>query len=161
MINRILEHNRDFPEKHWEDFIILLTLLSVAAIHYFIYSKMAFLDFFYLLIVLAGYYVGKRLAILGAFFANLMVWLFIFADQNSYTRSASALNTHLDLTVWGGFLILAAWLIGTLSEKRKQELQASRRLCEDLELSNQRLIERTRQLENQLKPQPQADAYGS
>ena len=63
--------------------------------------------------------------------------------------------------MWGGFLILAAWLIGTLSEKRKQELQASQRLCEELERSNQRLIERTRQLENQLKPQPQANAYES
>ena len=83
--------NKDYPDKNWEDIIILLTLLSAAAIHYFIYSKMAFLDFFYLLVVLAGYYVGKRLAILGAFFANLMVWLFIFADQNPYNPSTSTL----------------------------------------------------------------------
>ena len=67
MINKILDPNRDNPDKHWEDIIILLSLLSVAAIHYFIYSKMAFLDFFYLLVVMAGYYVGKRLAILGPF----------------------------------------------------------------------------------------------
>ena len=161
MPNSLPAESENFTDKHWEDFIILLTLLSVAAIHYFIYSKIAFLDFFYLLIVLAGYYVGKRLAILGAFFANIMVWVFILLDQSSYFRSSNSLEVHLDLTVWGGFLILAAWLIGTLSEKRKQELQASRRLCEELERSNQRLIERTRQLENQLKPQPQANAYGS
>ena len=155
MINKILGHNRDNPDKHWEDIIILLSLLSVAAIHYFIYSKMAFLDFFYLLVVLAGYYVGKRLAILGAFFANLMVWLFIFADRNPYIPSTTGtLNTQLDLTVWGGFLILAAWLIGTLSEKRKLELQASRRLCEELELSNLRLIERNHQLENEMRSHP-------
>ena len=154
MISKILGHNRDNPDKHWEDIIILLSLLSVAAIHYFIYSKMAFLDFFYLLVVLAGYYVGKRLAILGAFFANLMVWLFIFADRNPYNPSTGTLDTQLDLTVWGGFLILAAWLIGTLSEKRKLELQASRRLCEELELSNVKLIERNHQLENKLRHQP-------
>jgi hypothetical protein len=161
MIHKILDHSRDYPGKHWEDIIILLTLLSVAAIHYFIYANMAFLDFFYLLIVLAGYYVGKRLAILGAFFANLMVWLFIFADQNPYTRPISTLDTHLDLTAWGGFLILAAWLVGTLSEKRKKELQATRHLCEELEWSNQRLIERNGQLENKLKSQLQSDLAGS
>ena len=54
MPNSLPAESENFTDKHWEDFIILLTLLSVAAIHYFIYSKIAFLDFFYLLIVLAG-----------------------------------------------------------------------------------------------------------
>ncbi len=81
-----------------------------------------------------------------------MIWVFILLDQNGYVHSSSALETQLDLTVWGGFLILAAWLIGTLSEKRKQELEASRRLCEELELSNRGLIERSQQLENELRP---------
>jgi len=54
MPNSLWAESENFTDKHWEDFIILLTLLSVAAIHYFIYSKIAFLDFFYLLIVLAG-----------------------------------------------------------------------------------------------------------
>ena len=48
MPNFTPDESENFTEKHWEDIIILLTLLSVAAIHYFIYSKMAFLDFFYL-----------------------------------------------------------------------------------------------------------------
>ena len=33
------DKSENFTEKHWEDIIILLTLISVAAIHYFIYSK--------------------------------------------------------------------------------------------------------------------------
>ena len=70
MSNPIPDKSGNYMEKHWEDIIILLTLLSVAAVHYLIYSKIAFLDFFYLLVVLAGYYVGKRLAILGAFFCH-------------------------------------------------------------------------------------------
>ena len=159
MLNPPLKNSEYHPEKHWEDMIILLTLLSVAAIHYFIYAKIAFLDFFYLLIVLAGYYVGKRLAILGAFFANIMVWVFILADRTSWPSGTLADN--LDLTVWGGFLILAAWLIGSLSEKRSRELEESLHIRDDLAQSCQRLMERNHQLENQLKPQPQADARGS
>jgi len=145
------DESENFTEKHWEDIIILLTLLSAAAIHYFIYSKIAFLDFFYLVIVLAGYYVGKRLAILGAFFAIIMVAVFVLINESSYLEPTSSLNTQLDLTVWGGFLILAAWLIGTLSEKRKHELEESLRIRQELELSYQHLNERNRQLEEELK----------
>ena len=151
MPNFILGKSKNRTEKHWEDIIILLTLLSAAAIHYFIYSKRAFLDFFYLLIVLAGYYVGKRLAILGAFFAIIMVWVFVLANQIPYSESNNAFDAHLDLTVWGGFLILAAWLVGTLSEKRKHQLEESNRLRQELELSYQRLDERNRLLEEELK----------
>jgi len=151
MPNFILDESENFTEKHWEDIIILLTLLSVAAIHYFIYSKIAFLDFFYLVIVLAGYYVGKRLAILGAFFAIIMVCVFVLVDQSFYIDSSKTLDSQLDLTVWGGFLILAAWLIGTLSEKRKHELEESIRLRQELEQSYQRVNERNLTLEEELK----------
>lgn len=151
MPNLIPDKSENFTEKHWEDIIILLTLLSAAAIHYFIYSKIAFLDFFYLVIVLAGYYVGKRLAILGAFFAIIMVCGFILVNESPYLEPTSPLNTHLDITVWGGFLILAAWLVGTLSEKKKHELEESNRLREELELSHQLLDERNRLLEEELK----------
>ena len=151
MPNPTPDESENYAEKHWEDIIILLTLLSAAAIHYFIYSKVAFLDVFYLLIVLGGYYVGKRLAILGAFFAIIMVWVFVLANESPYLEPDSPLNTHLDLTVWGGFLILAAWLVGTLSEKRKHELEESNRLRKELELSYQRLNERNLLLEEELK----------
>jgi len=151
MPNFILDESENFTEKHWEDIIILLTLLSVAAIHYFIYSKIAFLDFFYLVIVLAGYYVGKRLAILGAFFAIIMVCVFVLVDHTFYIDSSKTLDSQLDLTVWGGFLILAAWLIGTLSEKRKHELEESIRLRQELEQSYQRVNERNLTLEEELK----------
>jgi len=151
MPNSTPDESENYTEKHWEDIIILLTLLSVTAIHYLIYSKIAFLDFFYLLIVLAGYYVGKRLAILGAFFAIIMVFIFVLVNENPYLESASPLNTHLDLTVWGGFLILAAWLIGTLSEKRKHELEESHRIRQELDLSYQRLNERNLRLEEELQ----------
>lgn len=151
MVYYLIDESENYTEKHWEDIIILLTLLSVAAIHYFIHSKIAFLDFFYLVIVLAGYYVGKRLAILGAFFAILMVGVFFLVNEVPYFEPTSEINTHLDLTVWGGFLILAAWLVGTLSEKRKHELEESNRLRKELEASFEDLNKRNLLLEEELK----------
>ncbi|MCH7501015.1 MAG: hypothetical protein IH886_13600, partial [Nitrospinae bacterium] len=47
--------------KHIKDTIILSILGAVVFINYFVYAnKLAFLDMFYLLVVLAGYYIGKR-----------------------------------------------------------------------------------------------------
>jgi K+-sensing histidine kinase KdpD len=151
MSNFLPDESDNYTEKHWEDIVILLTLLSTAAIHYFIYSKIAFLDFFYLVIVLAGYYVGKRLAILGAFFAIIMVCVFVLVSESSYFITKNSLDVQLDLTVWGGFLILAAWLVGSLSEKRKHELEESNRILQELEISYQRVNQRNLELEKELE----------
>ena len=37
-------------------------------INFFIYSKVAFLNFYYLPVIIGGYYLGRRLAVLGALF---------------------------------------------------------------------------------------------
>ncbi len=98
--------------------------------------------------VLAGYYIGKRFAILGAFFTILIVWVFILADQKKYYSVGEAVGANLSLTVWGGFLILAAWLIGSLSENLRRELQESHRLREDLNHERELLSISNRQLRN-------------
>ncbi len=96
--------------------------------------------------VLAGYYIGKRFAILGAFFTILMVWVFILADQNNNYSIRDTFEANLNLMVWGGFLILAAWLIGTLSENLRRELRESQRLREDLNHERELLSISNRQL---------------
>jgi signal transduction histidine kinase len=134
--------------KHAQDVLVLSILVGAVIVNYFIYAKIAFLDFFYLLIVLAGYYIGKRFAVLGAFFAILLVWIFILGGNEEYYSVSGALQTNLNLTVWGGFLILAAWLIGTLSEKLRLELRETERLREDLDHERELLSISNRQLRN-------------
>lgn len=144
--------------KHIQDAIVLSILSAVVTVNYFIHAKLAFLDFFYLLVVLSGYYIGKQFAILGAFFTILMVWVFILADKGGNYSSGNLTETQLDLTVWGGFLILAAWLIGTLSEKLRNELKISQRLHADLlherkllSISNRQLRDYSWQLEERVE----------
>ena len=134
--------------KHVQDTIVLSILVGAVFVNYFVYAKIAFLDFFYLLIVLAGYYIGKRFAVLGAFFAILIVWVFILTDKKEYYSVDSAFQANLNLTVWGGFLILAAWLIGTLSEKLRLELKQTGQLRIDLEHERELLSISNRQLRN-------------
>ena len=142
-----MDRIKQYLLKHIKDTIVLSILGAVVFVNYFVYSnKLAFLDMFYLLVVLAGYYIGKRFAILGAFFIILMVWVFILADGNKYYSIGNTVDANINLMVWGGFLILAAWLIGTLSENLRRELQASQRLREDLNHERELLSISNRQL---------------
>ncbi len=142
-----MDRIKQYCLNHIEDTIVLSILGSAIFVNYFVYAnKLAFLDLFYLLVVLAGYYIGKRFAILGAFFTILIVWVFILADQKKYYSIGEAVEANLSLTVWGGFLILAAWLIGSLSEKLRRELQESHRLRKDLNHERELLSISNRQL---------------
>jgi len=111
--------------------LILVVLLSATAINYFIYPKTAFLNFYYLPVMVAGYFLGKRMAVLIAFFAILMVWVFVLINKEGFFHGGGQFEENLNLMVWGGFLILSGWL-GSLSEKLNMELQHSNKLREDL-----------------------------
>ncbi len=130
-----------YIQKNLEDFFILAILISVLLINFLVYSKVAFLDFYYLLIIMVGYYLGKRMAVLGAFLSILLVWVFVLADKKGYLTIGDLSELSLNLTIWGAFLILAGWLIGTLSEKLKQELGETRKLRNELEQEREALKE--------------------
>ncbi|MCF8719562.1 sensor histidine kinase [Nitrospina gracilis] len=146
-----------YIKENISEVIILAILLGVVVINYFIYSKIAFLDMFYLLAVLAGYYIGRRFAVLGAFLAILLIWYFLLANQDQPVAIENRFDFNMNMTVWASFLILAAWLIGTLTENLRKELQESNRLREDMQrdrvllnITNARLNEYTQHLEDKV-----------
>ena len=127
--------------RNLEGLLILIILISVMLINYFIYSKIAFLNFYYLPVIIGGYYLGRRLAVLGAFFAILMVWVIGLANQETYLLHDhnTKFDLYFNLTVWGGFLLITGWVIGYLSEKLREDLDNSNKLRMELERSNQDL----------------------
>jgi len=121
-----------YISKYLSEFFVAAILTGAVAINYFIPAKIAFLDLFYLLVVLAGYYIGRKFAVLGAFLAILLIGYYILAYQEEYFVSQTPMEYQLNFTVWASFLILAAYLIGTLTENLRRELEESNRLREDL-----------------------------
>jgi HD-GYP domain-containing protein (c-di-GMP phosphodiesterase class II)/class 3 adenylate cyclase len=156
---------RDYIFRNFEGIFILLILISVSLINYLIYSKVAFLNFYFLPILTAGYFLGKKTAVLGAFFATLMIWVFVLVDKENYLVQTGEFDLYFNLIVWGGFLVLSAWWIGSLSERFRLELKNNKKLQNDLaveknllKISNEELnkhtdnlafqvSERTRELE--------------
>ncbi len=100
-------------QTYWQDnlhdIILLIILFSLMVINFFVEAKLVSLNFFYLVILLSGYTLGKRSAVLLAFFTILIVWAFILADANPYLRYLNEIELNLHMTLWSGLLIMMGW----------------------------------------------------
>lgn len=153
-----MEKLKRYVFDHFESHLIFTILISVILINFFIYPKIAFLNFYYLPIILAGYYLGRRTAVLSAFFTILMVWVFVLADLDNYYAQEEPFHMHVHLTVWAGFLILAAWVIGGLKEKLSFTDQLRDELAQEkqlLDITNKRLNDYSTKLETKVSERTQ------
>ena len=63
---RALERAKAFLFSHFERIFVVLLVASMLVIHYLVDEKLAFLSFYYLPIILAGFYGGRRFAVMTA-----------------------------------------------------------------------------------------------
>ena len=116
--NAALERTKRFIYRHFERLLVLLLVGSLLLIHNFIEYKLAFLSFYYLPIIVAGFLLGRRLAVWGALFVVLLVG-YVQATQGLQGTSGFDLQMVMYLVPWGGFLILTGYTVGTLADARK------------------------------------------
>ena len=122
MIHRsLVERAKVFFLRHFERMFVLLLVGALIAIHAFVDNKFAFLSFYYLPIILAGFYGGRRFAAVSALFIVSLVF-FYQAVQGLDTPPGFDLPTLLGLAPWAGFLILTGVVVGTLAEQRNARL---------------------------------------
>jgi len=164
---------REFIWRRRELLLIVLLLLVVAAVLHWIPYKLAFLNFFYLPVLAAGYLLGARRAIWSSVLCVLLVviyyiWLWSrdaaaagLAPEEFWRLAVQDLATVSALAMWGGFLVLAGAAFGLAHEKMvanydqaqrlnaRLELQAVelRRLNDDLEASSKALTQHADELQ--------------
>ncbi len=118
---RLLERSKQFFFRNFERFLVLLLVASLLVINQLIDQKFAFLSFYYLPIILAGFYVGRRFAV----FAGLFIVSFAFFIQATHglgMEEGLTQDAMLALVPWGGFLILTGYVVGGLAEQRAERL---------------------------------------
>ena len=70
---------KEFVLKHFEVSLIILILVGIFSIAFLVHYKFSFLNFFFLPVILSGYFLGKQRAVLTAIFCILlMVLYFLF-----------------------------------------------------------------------------------
>jgi adenylate cyclase len=119
---------RDFLTQHIEFLFVLLVTASAFAVFYLFPYRIAFLNFFYLPVLAAAYFMGKRKAVLLAALCVLSGVLFAYYRAQWFAVEGTRVNALLVLATWGGFLILASAAIGSLQERLAKGFEETRQL---------------------------------
>ncbi len=135
-----------------ERVVILIILLALLLAHLFIVHKVAFLGFYYLPVLLAGYFCGKRTALLLAILTVFLVVLYSVVEPAKMSpeiprlqdkianlspgspESQRVINDlgkerfklHFSLAAWGSFLILAAIASSLLYDQKQRKIDELR-----------------------------------
>ncbi|MCS6878463.1 MAG: hypothetical protein NZP72_09200, partial [Geminicoccaceae bacterium] len=122
-----------FLAEHFESLFVNTILILTTAILFFLPHKLALLNVYFLTVILAGYFLGKRLAVLGAFLCILVVGIYVALFPEEFLETKTEMDLYLTIMTWGGFLILAGATVGKLQERLAQEIQATRLLNVNLQ----------------------------
>jgi HD-GYP domain-containing protein (c-di-GMP phosphodiesterase class II) len=83
-------------------------------------NQRAFLNFFYLPVLISAYFYGRRHATQSALFSILLVSLIALFYPSTFTFDAPGeFSRWLDVGTWASFLIITAYLMGHLYEKKE------------------------------------------
>jgi hypothetical protein len=125
-----LDRARWFVFEHFEAMLVLLLVGSLLVIHWLIDEKVAFLNFYYLPVIAAGFYLGRRSAVWSSVLIVVLVVFFeAFIGLNGPAAFVDGINLQLALTLvpWAGFLILTGYVVGTLADQRRARLEDLKR----------------------------------
>jgi len=118
---RPLERTKQFFFRNFERILVLLLVASLLLINSLIEQKFAFLSFYYLPIILAGFFGGRRFAVFSGLFIASLVFFFQ-ATGGLGMEAGLTQDALLTLIPWGGFLILTGYVVGGLAEQRAARL---------------------------------------
>jgi integral membrane sensor domain MASE1 len=121
---------RNFVVRYLEVLFIVIVAMIVVAVFYLLPYKIAFLNLFYLPVLSAAYFLGRRKAVMSAVLCFLSGVLFAYYRPGWFTVGDTRIDALLVLCAWGGFLILASASIGTLQEKLQHGFEETRQLYE-------------------------------
>jgi adenylate cyclase len=118
-----VERFKAYVLKNFEQLFVLTVLVTVVIVYYFLPNKIAFLNFYYLPVLLAGYVLGRKSAALGSFLCFLIVLFYAVIHPDDFVIQESKTAIHLSIIIWGCFLILVGITFGTIYEKFREKYE--------------------------------------
>lgn len=116
-----MDRARQVVVRNFERILVFLLVASLLIINSLIEQKVAFLSFYYLPIILAGFFAGRRFAVGSGVFVVALVFFFQ-ATQGLGMEAGIDPDSLMILLPWGGFLILTGYVVGGLAEQRATRL---------------------------------------
>lgn len=121
-----MEKAKAYVIKNFEQITVLVVLVSVICISYTIEEKMMMLNFYYLPVLVAGYFIGKRASVFAATLSILAVVLFAILNTEAYTAGRGFGYLISSLSGWSGFLLLTSYIVGSLYGQKQKKIDELR-----------------------------------
>jgi len=118
-----MDRFKQFLIRHFEKILVLIILITAFAGTYFIEEEAIVLNFYYLPVLVAGYFLGRRMGVLTAVLSILTVLYFVLISPQRFFGEKVFWYSIAKLSSWSGFLILASVTVGTLYEENERRLQ--------------------------------------
>ncbi len=111
---------------HFEQTLVVVLVVSLLFINFTVDYKLAFLSFYYLPIIAAGFLLGRNSAVWAAVLTVLLVTFFQAVTGLGGIPGITA-PTIMYFAPWGGFLILTGYTVGSLSDRYKERAEDVKR----------------------------------
>jgi HD-GYP domain-containing protein (c-di-GMP phosphodiesterase class II) len=122
---------------------LFLLLCATALINFYVPQKLAALDFYFLPMLVGGYYLGRQKFVPGTLLCVCAVPLYIFFTAESLRIPSSLLDEFLRITIWGGVLIVAGAVAGRLQKRLNEEITAVQNVSRDLKRQEEEIKQGT------------------
>lgn len=104
-----------------EALLVLSCLVVAGMLNYAVITDTAFLNFYNMTVVVAAFFLGRRVAVMSAVLSILIVVFLAVARSDFLGGDTRNLLIRIAaLAAWGSFLVLTAYLTGSLCEKQEQ-----------------------------------------
>jgi putative nucleotidyltransferase with HDIG domain len=117
-----MESFKQFIVKHFEQILVCVILVAAFIGTYFIEEETLVLNFYYLPVIVAGYFLGRRMGVLAAVFSILAVLICALLFPQRFFSDKIFWHSIARLSSWSGFLILASIAVGTLYEQNERRM---------------------------------------
>ncbi len=121
---------KKFWIEHFELFVVASIFIGIGAIQLVVDNKLAFLNFYYLPTLAAGFFLGRRDSIATALLSIATVSFFIYMFPDHYLQGGSLINLASNAFTWACFLLLSAIMVGTLHEQNERKTRELRETYE-------------------------------
>ncbi len=118
-----MEQFKQFILRHFEKILVVIILMVAFIGTYLVEEKFVILNFYYLPVLTAGYFLGRRMGVLAAVFSVLAVLICVLVFPRRFLDGKEILTGVAQLSSWGGFLILVSFTVGSLYEKNEQRVK--------------------------------------
>ena len=142
---------QQFERVNKELWLVLSLFLIAALINFVVSAERMVLAFYTLPTVFSAYMYGRRHATLTATASVLLVILFVYFNPLIFERADPTMlpgGEWLDIAVWGGTLIVTAYMMGTLYENKDEQLRELRETYHGILMILRHFISKDKYTEN-------------